>query len=515
MGALLMNKLCPRLKVVCVACVCATLGVTTAGAWGQCVANELAKVTASDGDQGDHFGEAVSISGDVALVGVHNDVHEGVWSGSAYVYRYDSDTSAWVQEQKLVASDAEWGDEFGWAASISGDVALITSIALPGSVYVFRYDAQKSQWIEAQQLLVPDGLGSAVCVEGDVAIVGAAADDDAGQGSGAAYVFRVNEKTGLWDKQAKLTASDAEAFDKFGRAVSISTDVILIGAPGDENKIGSAYVFVKPVGGWADMTETAKLTASDGAIFDNFGMSVSLSGDVALIGAWLDDDAGSNSGSAYVFRFDPKLSDWIQEQKLAGSDLDEADGFGFAVSLSDNVALIGARGHDDGGLGSGSAYVFRFDGSNWIEQAKLLAADPAAIDEFGFAVAISADGLAAIGALNDDEACPGNPDCNSGSAYIFGGLSDCNNNGELDLCEIADGNVTDKNNNGIPDECETPPCPWDLNGDGTVGVGDLLALFAVWGPCPGLPCPGDLNGDGTVGVGDLLILFANWGPCPS
>ena len=61
----------------------------------------------------------------------------------------------------------------------------------------------------------------------------------------------------------------------------------------------------------------------------------------------------------------------------------------------------------------------------------------------------------------------------------------------------------------------SPPCPWDLDGDGTVGIGDLLSLFAVWGPCPGPPgCPGDFNEDGTVGVGDMLLMFANWGPCP-
>ncbi|MCH8260875.1 MAG: hypothetical protein IIC46_11790 [Planctomycetes bacterium] len=409
-----MNNLCPRLKVVCVGCVWATLGVATAGAWGQCVANELAKVTASDAAVGDHFGEAVSISPDgsgVALIGAHADDDAGTLSGSAYVYRFDPERSEWIEEQKLVASDGALFEFFGGSVAVSGDLALIGAHAHIheghiGAVYFFQYNG--TTWVEQQELLASGGFGGGpISISGDLAVIGAGGDSKAGQASGAAYVFRFDAKSGQWIEQAKLTASDPAAWDNFGWAVSISGDVVLIGAPRDDDvpvDSGSAYVFVKPEGGWVDMTETAKLTASDAASSDKFGISVSISGDVALIGAWKDDDAGSQSGSAYVFRFDPKLSDWIQEQKLVGSDLDEADGFGFAVSLSDNVALIGARSHDDGGFAAGSAYVFHFDGSNWIEQAKLLAADPAAIDGFGFAVAISADGQAVIGALNDDDA---------------------------------------------------------------------------------------------------------------
>ena len=95
-----------------------------------------------------------------------------------------------------------------------------------------------------------------------------------------------------------------------------------------------------------------------------------------------------------------------------------------------------------------------------------------------------------------------------------GSSQDCNDTGIPDECEIAAGTVEDDNGNGIPDECEGG-CPWDLDNSGAVGVGDLLALFGLWGPCPGPPgCPGDFNNDGFVGVGDMLIMFANWGPCP-
>ncbi|MCH7849408.1 MAG: hypothetical protein IIB53_13720, partial [Planctomycetes bacterium] len=103
----------------------------------------------------------------------------------------------------------------------------------------------------------------------------------------------------------------------------------------------------------------------------------------------------------------------------------------------------------------------------------------------------------------------------AGAAYIYGGLGDCNDNGELDLCDIADGFSPDDNNNGIPDECEPPDCPWDLDGDAVVGVPDLLSLLGSWGPCPPKgDCPADFDNTGDVGVKDLLILLGNWGPCP-
>ncbi|MCH7847866.1 MAG: FG-GAP repeat protein [Planctomycetes bacterium] len=522
-----MNNLCPRLKVVCVGCVWATLGVATAGAWGQCVANELAKVTASDAAVGDQFGKSVSISPDgsgVALIGVEADDDAGILSGSAYVYRFDPERSEWIEEQKLVASDGALFEFFGGSVAVSGDLALIGAHAHIheghiGAVYFFQYNG--TTWVEQQELLASGGFGGGpISISGDLAVIGAGGDSDAGQASGAAYVFRFDAKSGKWIEQAKLTASDPEAWDNFGWAVSISGDVVLIGAPRDDdvpNDSGSAYVFVKPEGGWVDMTETAKLTASDAAAFDRFGFSVSISGDVSLIGAWDDDDAGPGTGSAYVFRYDADRSAWIEEQKLTASDAAGGDVFAKSVSLSGNLALISAHGNDDGESASGSAYVFHFDGSTWIEQAKLLASDPGAYDQFGNAVSISPDGVAVMGAFNDDDACPDDLDCDSGSAYIFGGLSDCNDNGELDLCDIADGFSPDDNNNGIPDECEPPPpeCPGDLDGSGDVGVKDLLFLLGAWGPCPPKgDCLADFDNTGDVGVKDLLILLGNWGPCP-
>ena len=143
----------------------------------------------------------------------------------------------------------------------------------------------------------------------------------------------------------------------------------------DDNGVdsGSAYVFRYDGSDWV---EEAKLTASDGAADDYFGGSVAISGDTAVVGAVCDDDNGRNSGSAYVFRYDG--SDWAEEAKLTASDGAAYDYFGCSVAVSGDTAVVGASDDDDNGLDSGSAYVFRYDGSDWTEEAKLTASDGAA-----------------------------------------------------------------------------------------------------------------------------------------
>ncbi|MHC4698577.1 MAG: FG-GAP repeat protein, partial [Planctomycetota bacterium] len=234
-----------------------------------------------------------------------------------------------------------------------------------------------------------------------------------------------------------LTASDAAWDDYFGYSVSVSGDVAVIGAHHDRDTRkwrGSAYVYRCNGSVWI---EEAKLTASDGTAHDEFGNSVSVSGDIAVIGAFGDDDY---SGSAYAYRYNG--SSWIEEAKLTASDAAADDRFAFSVSVSGDVAVIGTL--------SGSAYLYRYNGSGWIEEAKLSASDAPA-GGFGHSVSVSSD-MAVIGAYRDDDG-----GTNSGSAYVFSLASeDCNDNGIPDECDIADGTSQDTNGNGIPDECE--PC---------------------------------------------------------
>jgi hypothetical protein len=255
-----------------------------------------------------------------------------------------------------------------------------------------------------------------VAIEGDTALVGAEWDDEEGFDSGSAYVF-VRSDTG-WTQQAKLTPSDGAEGDFFGRSVAVNGDTAVIGAVYDDDRglqSGSAYVFVRSGTSW---TQQAKLLASDGEWVDTFGSSVAVDGDTVLVGAAGDDDSGNSSGSAYVFVRNG--TSWTQQIKLWAADGAADDNFGSSVALDGNAAVIGAYGDDAGDNDqyskSGSAYVFVRNGTSWSQQVKLLAPDGETEDVFGYSVAVSGS-TALIGVYGDDD-----KGMNSGSAYVFGFL---------------------------------------------------------------------------------------------
>ncbi|MCB1630131.1 MAG: FG-GAP repeat protein, partial [Xanthomonadales bacterium] len=189
-----------------------------------------------------------------------------------------------------------------------------------------------------------------------------------------------------WTQRAKLTASDGGAEDQFGELV-LRGDTALIGAPGHAGNRGAAYVFVGSGSSWS---EQAKLEASDGRADDYFGARVGLDGDRALIGAFSHDDAGViESGAAYVFVRSGTA--WSQEAKLVPSDVATEDEFGRAVALAGDTVMVSSFHDDDLGLDSGSAYVFRRDGSTWSEEAKLTSAPNGEADAFGSSVTIAGD----------------------------------------------------------------------------------------------------------------------------
>jgi nucleoside-specific outer membrane channel protein Tsx len=369
------------------------------------------KLTASDGAAGDLFGRRLAISGGLVVVGAPFDDDSGDASGSAYVFERSG--GGWIEVAKLTASDGAAGDRFGTWVAISGGLVLAGAPLDDddgedsGSAYVFDGSAG---WSEVAKLTASDGatgdqFGVSVAISGDLAVVGALFDDDKGDDSGSAYVF--DASTG-WSQVAKLAASDGATGDQFGVAVAISGDLALVGAfvaDGNGENSGSAYVF----DGSAGWSEVAKLTASDGAPGDIFGTSVAISGDLALIGAEFDDDNGDASGSAYVF---DRSTGWGEVAKLEASDGAPGDNFGTSVAISGDLALVGAHHHDDNGDDSGSAYVFDRS-AGWSEVAQLTASDGTAEDFFGTSVAISGD-LALVGANFDDDAGAA-----SGSAYVF------------------------------------------------------------------------------------------------
>jgi len=400
------------------------------------------KLTASDGAASDLFGISVSTSGDYAIVGAHQDDDKGTNSGSAYIFARDAlNCSDWGQMVKLTASDGADNDYFGSSVSIGGNYAIVGSYSDDdkgngsGSAYIFKYDG--TTWSQRQKLTAADGTASdcfaySVSISGDYAIVGAYLDDDKGTDSGSAYIFFKYDGT-TWSQQQKLTASDGAASDNFGYSVSISGDYAIVGSYGDDDKgngSGSAYIFKRDGEAWV---QQAKLTALDGAVGDFFGQSVSISGDYAIVGAYLDDDKGNNSGSAYIFK--RSGATWVQQAKLIALDGAAGDYFGYSVSISGDYAIVGVILDDDKGADSGSAYIFKYDGTTWSLQQKWTASDGAANDNFGISVSISGDS-AIVGAHFDDDR-----GSNSGSAYMFGKTvcpsTDLNGDCIIDFKDIA------------------------------------------------------------------------------
>jgi hypothetical protein len=366
---------------------------------------QMQKLLASDGYNNNDFGWSVSLYGNTILVGAPNDNNKG----SVYVFIRSGAT--WIQQQKLFAIDGEVGDCFGESVSLDGDTALIGAYGddgVKGSVYVFTRN--NTIWTQQAKLLASDGapgnqFGFYVSLDDDTALIGAVADDDLGYLSGSAYIF--NRTGSTWGEQQKLLASDGTKDDRFGFTVSLQGNTALIGAifgNGITIDSGAVYVFTCTNSVW---TQQQKIYASDGESWDIFGHSVSLDGNTALIGARFDE---AYAGSAYVFTFSGTT--WKEQQKLLPSDSGVDDSFGISVSLDGNTALIGAMdeiSHDD----SGAAYVFTRTGTIWTQVAKLLPLDGAPGDWFGGRISLF-DDTALIGAAWDDD----NGD-RSGSAYVF------------------------------------------------------------------------------------------------
>jgi N-acetylglucosamine kinase-like BadF-type ATPase len=330
------------------------------------------------------------------------------------------------EQQKLLASDAQAFDQFGFSVSISadGNTALVGANRVSSTGAAFVFTRTNGTWTEQQKLLASDaqewdffGGSVSISADGNTALVGAYAEDEGASDAGAAYVFTRTD--GTWTQQQKLLASDAQASDNFGISISISADgnTALVGAYREDqggSNAGAAYVFTRTDGTW---TQQQKLLASDAQAGDQFGGSVFISadGNTAIVGATREDEGGSSAGAAYIFtRTD---GTWTQQQKLLASDATAGDYFGASVSISadGNTALVGANEESQGGSNAGAAYIFKRTDGTWTEQQKLLASDAQADDYFGKSVSISADGYTAlIGAYGEDEG-----GSTTGATYIY------------------------------------------------------------------------------------------------
>jgi hypothetical protein len=395
------------------------------------------KLIASDAAAEDRFGFSVDISGDTAIVGAPFDDDGGMDSGSAYVFRWNG--SDWQEEDKLTAHDAAAGDQFGATVAVDGDTAIVGAKfddSSTGAAYVFVRSG--SSWTLQQKLVADDAavgdlLGHDVAVDGDTAIVGATSGDGNAPNSGSAYVF--TRSGSVWTQQEELIAPDGGGGDDFGSSVAIDGDSAIVGAYLDGYSgsfSGSAYVFTRSGTTWSFEQILVPL---DGAAGDLFGSAVDIEADTALISAMRDEDtAGTDQGSAYIFT--RSGSTWLQDTKLLASDAVSGQWFGRSASLNEGVAVVGAYRDDSD---TGAAYVFVDAGSDWVEQLKIVAPDAAAGDLAGDinGVAKSAD-LLIVGAQRDSD-----DGTWSGSAHIFNNIPPTEH---LLFMVLSNGNQSPPNN---------------------------------------------------------------------
>ncbi len=375
----------------------------------------------------DWFGWAVAVHGDTLAVGAPQRDGIGADSGTVYVYRHDG--RRWRLAQVVTPSDAEARDGFGIRIALDGppgepaETMLIGSHVdgeaggFAGAAYLFTFD--DGVWIERQKLVAPqrdsfDQFGYAVAVHGDTAVIGAIGDDDAGRDAGAAYVFNSDGET--WTLMQKLTAGDGADWERFGADVSLDGDVALIGAFRDENTgqfdpgLGAAYVFRRTNGVW---TEEAKLTAPQRELDDRFGWSVAIDGATAAVGAYYRDDAARDAGSIFLYNFADDR--WTHTTTLHREDAAAGDGFGLDVVLDGNVLLAGAPyAAVNGTPNVGLVTMYRRQFDAWVERGTLASTAAAGGDSLGAGVAWD-DGATAVGAyLADVEGI-----ADAGALYTF------------------------------------------------------------------------------------------------
>ena len=394
--------------------------------------NEIKKLVASDAEAASYFGLRVAVSGDIAIVGGKREDHASLPDpAAAYVYQRDQGgQDNWGELKKLTPSEPFPSASLpsyllGHAVAVDNDTAVIGAhrkALLAGRAFIVgRNQGGADNWGEVKTLVASDSepadlFGFDVAVSSNNAVVGAWEEDAGGSGAGAAYVFeRDLGGASNWGEVKKLTASDAQPEDAFGKNVAISGDTAVVGATRFEAGTypGAAYIFQRDQGGANNWGQVKKLTASDAQSDDRFGVSVTVDGDTIVVGAFAEDEGGDAAGAAYVFRRNlGGVDNWGEVTKLIASDAHAWELFGGSVALSADIAIVGASPAKH----TGAAYVFgRNQGGadNWGEVTKLASSERQANDRFGASVAVSGN-TAVVGAWLEDTG-----GVSAGAAYVF------------------------------------------------------------------------------------------------
>ena len=456
--------------------------------------SDSAKLTDSDtaNSPGNRFGNSVAVDGLTIVVGASLDDDGStpgsvvVNAGSAFVFKFDG--LNWVEHAKLLASSPSVSDEFGHAVAIDGATAVIGShrdddlASNSGAVYVFdTVTGQEIAKLVADDGAAQDRFGTAVDIDGDTLVVGnflGGADD-----AGSAYVFHYDGSA--WTQQAKLTRGDAAANDWFGASVAISGDTVVVGAYLDDHAggtdAGSVYVFQRSGATW---TQQAKLTAASG----RFGVSVDIIGDTVVCGAPF-------GFPGTVFVFERTGTSWAEIAQLTiPPPVIAGDLFGSAVAINDggNRIVVGATRDPIAGQETGAGFLYQRVGGTWTFQTRLDPSDGATKDGIGGSVDIGASFIV----LGASQPFPLIGTSHGGSAYVFTYLSDVDSDGVPDVFDVCPGDPLDLCNQSGSTAEEVV-----ASEGGTVQTpdGDLTMTID----------PGDLPGDTTISVTDTTSKYSD------
>jgi hypothetical protein len=402
---------------------------------------------------------------------------------------------ATLRDGGLAASDARGRPLRSWFELRRG--RLLIRVDDRDALYPLRIDP----FLQQAELTASDGVardrfGFSVAISGSTIVVGAISHG-ANEFQPAAYVFTMPASG--WanaTQSAELTASDGGAGDGFGDSVAISGSTIVVGAPyhtvGANGLQGAAYVFAMPASGWATATQSAELAASDGAVLDEFGSSVAISGSTIVVGApYHTVGANEQQGAAYVFAM--PASGWAnatQSAELTASDGGAGDAFGFSVAISGSTIVAGARSHNVGANEhEGAAYVFTMPVSGWAnasQSAELTASDGGAGNGFGLSVAISGSAIVAGSRFGGNE--------HQGAAYLFtmpaSGWANATQSAELTASDGARGDGSDGLPVAISGSTIVVGTP-----DHTVGANrEQGAAYAFVNPAPTITITSPANG---------------------
>jgi len=383
---------------------------------------EIQQFTSPNLVSGDQFGLSAAIQDDVIVIGSQ----QGGPGSEGRMWIFRQVEGLWEEEALFTPPPPGGANWFGHDVDIDGDVILASVplrssvVTLAGSIFVFRWNGVA--WVQEQELMAPDaefndGLGRSAAVSGDTIVAGAPGEDTKGNNAGAAYVWVFDGI--MWQPQAKLLPRDISNNDQFGWACDIQGDRAVIGARlGDCGAggvpPGAVYVYERSGTAWELVDKIIGPALPTGT---EFGSAVALDGDATVVGAWAEDQSNGTNGATYVYRL--MAGAWELEAKLTIQDpVPNLGGevFGTTVAISGDTILVGARLEDSLADGSGSAYLFRRNGTTWDPGTRLVASDGGFSDLFGESVAIEA-GRGVICASQKDQRI------GIGSAYYYEGLA--------------------------------------------------------------------------------------------